>query len=38
MFWMAFITVPIGILVILFAIKRSGLQIWPFRAGPPATA
>jgi hypothetical protein len=35
MFWMAFVTVPVGIVVILFAIKRSGLAIWPFR---PSTA
>jgi hypothetical protein len=39
MFWMAFITVPAGIVVFLFAIKRSGLPIWPFRgSAPTATA
>ena len=38
MFWMAFITVPLAILVIAFAIKRSGLAIWPFRPGTPRAA
>jgi hypothetical protein len=41
MFWIAFITVPVGILVVAFAIKRSGLAIWPFRpstTGPTGTA
>ncbi len=38
MFWMAFITVPIGLIVILFALKRSGLNVWPFRTGPTAAA
>jgi len=38
MFWMAFITVPVALVVIAFAIKRSGLSIWPFnRARPSAT-
>jgi hypothetical protein len=35
MFWIAVITVPIGIVIIAFAVKRSGLTIWPFR--PSAT-
>jgi hypothetical protein len=38
MFWMAFITVPAAIVVILFAIRRSGLSIWPFRTGTGPTA
>jgi len=38
MFWMAFITVPLAIVVIAFAIKRSGLAIWPFRPGTAGTA
>ena len=38
MFWMAFITVPLAIVVIAFAIKRSGLAIWPFRPGTPRAA
>jgi hypothetical protein len=37
MYWMVFITVPIALLVIAFAIKRSGLSVWPFR-GPAPTA
>jgi len=37
MYWMLFITVPIALAVIVFAIKRSGLSIWPFR-GPSASA
>jgi hypothetical protein len=36
MFWMAFITVPVGIVVIIFAIKRSGLSIWPFNGPRPS--
>jgi len=39
--WMTPITVPIGLIVIAFAIKRSGLVIWPFRpgtTGPTGTA
>jgi len=38
MFWMAFITVPLAIVVIAFAIKRSGLAIWPFRPDTPRAA
>jgi len=38
MFWMAFITVPLAVVVIAFAIKRSGLAIWPFRPGTPRAA
>ncbi len=38
MFWMAFITVPLAMVVIAFAIKRSGLAIWPFRPGTAGTA
>lgn len=38
MFWMAFVTVPVGLVIIAFAIKRSGLSIWPFRASPAGTA
>jgi len=38
MFWMAFITVPLAIVVIAFAIKRSGLAIWPFRPETPRAA
>lgn len=39
--WLAFITVPIALVIIGFAIKRSGLTIWPFRpstTGPTGTA
>jgi hypothetical protein len=36
--WMAPITVPIGIAIIAFALKRSGLNIWPFRTGTGPTA
>lgn len=39
--WMTPITVPIGLVVIAFAIKRSGLVVWPFRpstTGPTGTA
>ena len=36
--WMAFVTVPLGIVIIAFAIKRSGLAIWPFRPGTPRAA
>ncbi len=38
MFWMAFITVPVGLVIIAFAIKRSAITIWPFRASPTGTA
>ncbi|MEX1195713.1 MAG: hypothetical protein WD904_08860 [Dehalococcoidia bacterium] len=36
MYWMAFITVPIGLVIIGFAIKRSGLSIWPFNGPRPS--
>lgn len=38
MFWMAFVTVPVGLVIIAFAIRRSGLSVWPFnRTRPSAT-
>ena len=36
--WMAFVTVPVGIAIIAFAIKRSGITIWPFRPSATGTA
>ena len=36
--WMAVITVPVGIAIVAFAIKRSGLAIWPFRSGTAGAA
>ena len=36
--WMVPITLPIGIAIVAFAVKRSGLAIWPFRPTPTGTA
>lgn len=36
--WALFVTVPIGFAIIVFSFVRSGLRLWPFRAGPPAAA
>jgi hypothetical protein len=37
-YWMLVITVPIGFVIIAFAIRRSGLVVWPSPgAGPTAT-
>ena len=36
--WMAVGTVPVGLVIIAFAIKRSGLGIWPFRPGTTGAA
>lgn len=36
--WMAFITVPIGLVIIAFAIKRSGLAIWPSKGPRPSAS
>ena len=38
MFWMAFVTVPVGLVIIAFAIKRSGLAVWPFRPSTTGAA
>lgn len=38
MYWMAFITVPIALAVIAFAIKRSGVAVWPFRGPRPSAS
>ena len=38
MFWMWMITAPIGLVIIVFAIKRSGLVAWPFRPSPTGAA
>jgi hypothetical protein len=40
-YWMLIVTVPIGIAVIAFAVKRSGISLWPLKAssgGPTGTA
>jgi hypothetical protein len=36
--WMAIITVPIALVIIAFALKRSGLAIWPFRPSTTGAA
>lgn len=36
--WMAVVTVPVGIAILGFAIKRSGITIWPFRPSPTGIA
>jgi hypothetical protein len=36
-YWMLFITVPVGLVIFAFALKRSGLTVWPF-AGPRPSA
>jgi ABC-type multidrug transport system permease subunit len=38
MYWMIFITLPIAVVIILIAIKRSGINVWPFRPTPTGTA
>lgn len=37
-FWMAPIGVPLALAIIVFAIKRSGLSIWPFRGPRPSAS
>lgn len=38
-YWMLPITIPIALVIIAFAVKRSGITVWPFRQhGPTATA
>lgn len=34
--WTAFVTVPFGLAIIAFAIKRSGISVWPFRGARPS--
>jgi hypothetical protein len=36
-YWMLFVTVPIGLVIVAFALRRSGLVAWPPGQKPSAT-